>query len=141
MANSLQASWNAIQMIYRSGDIAIPMKDQEGQQSGNWRNDLYVAIVDDFVRALVQVSRYYQYLKDKHVGIGSRKEELMLWIIQRSTLWSRHPMALNVAMAKMHGAKEFCTREPNFEGEEVFGSQKRKADIPLGSEDKSYRLN
>jgi hypothetical protein len=29
---------------------------------------------------------------------------------------------LNVAMAKMHGAEEFCTREPHFEGEEVFGS-------------------
>jgi hypothetical protein len=22
----------------------------------------------------------------------------------------------------MHGAEEFCTREPHFEGEEVFGS-------------------
>jgi hypothetical protein len=32
------------------------------------------------------------------------------------------PKALNVTMAKMLGAKEFCTREPHFEGEEVFGS-------------------
>jgi hypothetical protein len=39
----------------------------------------------------------------------------------------------------MPGAKEFCTREPHFEGEEVFGSQKRKANIPLGSEHKSHR--
>jgi hypothetical protein len=42
-------------------------------------------------------------------------------------------------MAKMPGAEEFCTQEPYFEGEEVFGSQKRKADIPLGSEHKSHR--
>jgi hypothetical protein len=42
-------------------------------------------------------------------------------------------------MAKMPGAKEFCTREPYFEGEEVFGSQKRKADIPLRSEHESHR--
>jgi hypothetical protein len=48
---------------------------------------------------------------------------------------------MNVAMAKMPGAEEFCTREPHFEGEEVFGSQKRKVDIPLGSEYKSHRLN
>jgi hypothetical protein len=46
---------------------------------------------------------------------------------------------LNVATAKMPGAEEFCTREPHFEGEEVFGSQKRKADIPLGSEHESHR--
>jgi hypothetical protein len=39
----------------------------------------------------------------------------------------------------MPGAKEFCTREPHFEGEEVFGSQKRKADILLGSEYESHK--
>jgi hypothetical protein len=53
MADSPQASWNAIQVIYRSRDAAIPMKDQEGQQSGNRGNNLYVATVDDFVRALI----------------------------------------------------------------------------------------
>jgi hypothetical protein len=46
---------------------------------------------------------------------------------------------LNVAIAKMLGAKEFCTREPHFEGEEVFGSQKRKVVMPLGYEHKSHR--
>jgi hypothetical protein len=42
-------------------------------------------------------------------------------------------------MAKMLGAEEFCSQEPHFEGEKVFGSRKRKADIPLGSEYESYR--
>jgi hypothetical protein len=63
----------------------------------------------------------------------------MLRVAQRSALLSRNPKALNVAMAKMPGAEEFCTREPHFEGEEVFGSQKRKADIPLGSKHESHR--
>ena len=63
----------------------------------------------------------------------------MLQVAQRSALRSRNPKALNVAMAKMHGVEEFCTREPHFEVEEVFGSQKRKANIPLESEHKSYR--
>jgi hypothetical protein len=36
---------------------------------------------------------------------------------------------------------EFCTREPHFEGEEVFGSQKLKADVPLGFEHESHRPN
>jgi hypothetical protein len=63
----------------------------------------------------------------------------MLHVVQRSALRSRNPKALNVATAKMPGAEEFCTREPYFEGDEVFGSQKRKADIPLGSEHESHR--
>jgi hypothetical protein len=42
-------------------------------------------------------------------------------------------------MVEMPGAEEFCTREPHFEGEKVFGSQKRNADIPLGSEHESHR--
>jgi hypothetical protein len=42
-------------------------------------------------------------------------------------------------MAKLLGAELFCTREPHLASEEVFGSQKRKADIPLGFEGKSHR--
>jgi hypothetical protein len=65
----------------------------------------------------------------------------MLRVAQRLALRSGNPKALNVAIAKMHGVEEFYTREPHFEGEEVFGSQKRKADIPLGSEHESHRPN
>jgi hypothetical protein len=111
------------------------------QQSGNRGNDLYVATVDDFVRALMQVSRYYQYLKVEIAGTGSGKEELMLRVAQRSAQRSGNPKVLNVAIAKMPRAAELCTREPHFEGEEVFGSQKRKADISLGSKHKSHRLD
>jgi hypothetical protein len=57
------------------------------QQSGNRGNDLYVAIVDDFVKALIQVSRYYQFLKGEHAGTGPGKEELMLQVAQHSALW------------------------------------------------------
>jgi hypothetical protein len=42
-------------------------------------------------------------------------------------------------MAKLLEAELFCTREPHMASEEVFGSQKRKADVPLGFEGKSYR--
>jgi hypothetical protein len=109
------------------------------QQSGNWENDHYVATVDDFVRVLIQVSRYHQFLKGEHTRIGPRKEEFMLWVAQHLAQQSGNPKALNVAMAKMLGTEEFCTQEPYFEGEEVFGSQKLKADISLGSEHKSHR--
>jgi hypothetical protein len=63
----------------------------------------------------------------------------MLRVAQRLAQQSGNPKALNVAMTKMLGVEEFCTQEPYFEGEEVFGSQKRKADIPLGSEYKSHK--
>jgi hypothetical protein len=63
----------------------------------------------------------------------------MLQVAQHSALQSGNPKAWNVAMAKMPGVEEFCTREPHFEGEEVFGSQKRKADISLEFEHESHR--
>jgi hypothetical protein len=109
------------------------------QESSNRGNDLYVASVDDFIRALIQVSRYYQFLKGEYARTGPGKEELMLRVAQRSALRSGNPKALNVTMAKMLGVEEFCTREPHFEDEEVFGSQKSKADILLGSEHESHR--
>jgi hypothetical protein len=42
-------------------------------------------------------------------------------------------------MAKLPGTELFCTRAPHMAGEEVFSSQKRKADVPLGFEGESYR--
>ena len=39
----------------------------------------------------------------------------------------------------MTGAEEFCSRELHFKGEEVFGSMKRKFDLPPGSEHDSHR--
>jgi hypothetical protein len=108
-------------------------------ESGNRGNDFYIANVDDFVRALIQVSRYYQFLKGEYVGTGPGKEELMLRVAQRSALQSGNPKTLNVTTAKMPASEEFCTREPHFEGEEVFGSQKCKVNIPLGSEYESHR--
>jgi hypothetical protein len=49
------------------------------------------------------------------------------------------PKVLNVAMTKLPGVELFCTREPDLVGEKVFGSQKRKANIPLGVEGESHR--
>jgi hypothetical protein len=44
-------------------------------------------------------------------------------------------------MAKLPGAELFYTRAPHMAGEEVFGSQKRKADVPLGFEGESHQPN
>jgi hypothetical protein len=42
-------------------------------------------------------------------------------------------------MLDMPGAEDFCTRVPHMAREEVFGSTKRKSDLPLGAEEKSHR--
>jgi hypothetical protein len=86
----------------------------------------------------MQVVRYYQYLKGSCTGTGPRKEELQLCIVQCTAERTGDPKVLNVAMAKLPGVELFCTREPHLAGEEVFGSQKWKADILLGFESESH---
>jgi hypothetical protein len=95
---------------------------------------LYITTVDDFIRALMQVVWYYQYLKGGRAGTGPGKEELQLRAAQCTTEQTGDPKVLNIAMAKLLGTEFFYTREPHLAGEEVFGSQKRKADVPLGFE-------
>ena len=122
-----------------SCNLTESMHHKWNQQSGNRGSDLYTATVDDFIRALMQVVRYYQYLKGNRVGTGPRKEELQLRAAQRRAEQTGDPKVLNVAIANLPGADVFCTREPHLAGEEVFGSQKQKADILLGFEGKSHR--
>jgi hypothetical protein len=42
-------------------------------------------------------------------------------------------------MAKLPRAELFYTRGPHLAGEEVFGSQKRKVNVPLGFEGESHQ--
>jgi hypothetical protein len=53
------------------------------QASGNKGGDLYVATVDDFIWAFLQVVAYYQFLKGGIGGDGPSKEELKLRGAQR----------------------------------------------------------
>jgi hypothetical protein len=40
MVDSAQAKWNAVRVIYRSNDVAIPMKDQERTCLFHWTQSL-----------------------------------------------------------------------------------------------------
>ena len=122
-----------------SCNLAETVHNKWLQQSGNRENDLYVATVDDFVRAFMQVVNYYQYLNGERSGTGLGKKELLLRVAQRTTIRSGNPRALHVALSRMPEAEEFCSREPHFEGEEVFGSMKRKLDLLPGFEHDSHR--
>ena len=124
-----------------SCNLTKSMHYKWNQQSGNRGSDLYTTIVDGFIRALMQVVQYYQYLKGDRIGTGPGKEELQLCVAQRRAERTGDPKILNVAIANLPGAEVFCTRNPHLAGEEVFGSQKRKADVPLGYEGESHRPN
>ena len=95
------------------------------QQSSKHGTDLYVATNDDFVRAFMQMVRYYQYLKGNHAGTCPRKEELLLRVAQRSIERIGNPKDPTEAISSIPGVEEFFNREPHLEGEEVFGSQRR----------------
>jgi hypothetical protein len=78
-------------------------------------------------------------VKGDRAGTGPGKEELQLRAAQRTTERTRDSKVLNVAMTKLPGVELFYTREPHMAGEKVFGSQKRKADVPLSFEGESHR--
>ena len=73
--------------------------------------------------------------------MGPWKEELLLRVAQRSAHGTGNPKVLADAISNIRGVQDFVTREPHLEGEEVFGSQKRKADMPLGYKHNSHRLD
>jgi hypothetical protein len=122
-----------------SCNLAESMHHKWNQQSSNRGSDLYITIVDDFIWALMQVVRYYQYLKGDRASTGPGKEKLQLRTTQCTAERIEDPKILNVAMAKLPGAELFCTHEPHMAGEEVFGCQKRKADVPLSFEGESHQ--
>jgi hypothetical protein len=122
-----------------SCNLAESIHNKWLQSSGNSGGDLYVATVDDFVRGFLQVVNYYQFLKGDVGGTGPTKKELKLRLAERRAKQTGNPLVLEDPMMDMPGAEEFCTRVPCMAGEEVFGSTKRKADLPLGAEEESHR--
>ena len=122
-----------------SCNLAETVHNKWLQQSGNRGNDLYVATVDDLVRAFMQMVRYYQFFKGEHAGSGPGKEELLLRVAQRCAHRTGNPKVVADAISNIQVVQDFVTREPHLEGEEVFGSQKRKADMPLGCKQDSHR--
>ena len=61
-----------------SCNLAESIHNKWKQQSGDRGSDLFVATVDDFVRAFMQCVAYYQFLKGERPGAGPSKEELKL---------------------------------------------------------------
>jgi hypothetical protein len=105
------------------------------QQSGNRGNDLFAATCDDKIRAVMQMTNYRAYLKGKASGTGPLKQELKL----RAASCSGDPKKIEEALSHLPGVEVATTRIPHLEGEEIFGSTKRKLDLPLGDDGDSHR--
>ena len=117
-----------------SCNLAESVHNKWLQASSNKGGDLYVATVDDYIRAFLQVVAYYQFLKGSNGGDGPSKEELKLRSAQRRAEHTGNPTVLQKVLLDIPGAKEFYTRNPHLEGAEVFGSQKRRLDTPIGAD-------
>jgi hypothetical protein len=66
-----------------SCNLAETVHNKWLQASGKRGGDLYIAAVDDYVRAFLQVVGYYQYLKGGAGGSGPSRKELRLRTAQR----------------------------------------------------------
>jgi hypothetical protein len=107
------------------------------QQSGNRGNDLFAATCDDKIRTVMQMTNYRAYLKGKSSGTGPSKQELKLRAARRSG----DSKKIAEAFSQLPGVEVATTRIPHLEGEEIFGSTKRKLDLLLGDDGDSHRLD
>ena len=73
--------------------------------------------------------------------MGPSREELKLRSAQCRAQRIGDKGFIQLELLGMPGADEFCTHDPHHEGAEVFGSQKRKPDIPIGADEDSHRLD
>jgi hypothetical protein len=105
------------------------------QQSGNRGNDLFTATCDDKIRAVIQMTNYRAYLKGKASWTGPSKQELKL----RAARCSGDPKKIEEALNQLPEVEVATTRIPHLEGEEIFGSTKRKLDLPPGNDGDSHR--
>ncbi len=96
---------------------------------------MYVATSNDYVQVFKRSSLYRTYLNGGLLGKGSNKNELHL---HRASEFG-DPLLLVVAIPKYTPNCSYASRMPHLEGEEVFGSHKQGAILPLGSKGDLYK--
>ena len=118
-----------------SCNLSKTMYNKWLQMSGKRGNNLFEATCDDSIRAWMQMMNYRAYLKGYASGSGPSKGELRLQAARRSG----DPKKIAKALNTLSGAEGVGTRIPHLEGEETFGSMKRKLDVPIGDARDSHR--
>jgi hypothetical protein len=81
------------------------------------------------------MTNYRAYQRGYACGSGPSKQELKL----RAATRSKDPKKIAEALNTLPGAEGLGSRIPHLEGEEIFGSTKRKLDVPIGDAGDSHR--
>lgn len=96
---------------------------------------LYEVIVDDMIHAFMQIINYQTWLKRRPDGKGRDLASLKLKVTARCG----DPEMLVDAMKSYPGAEDVNTRDCALEGSKLFGSTKRKFNLPPGADCDSHR--
>jgi hypothetical protein len=104
------------------------------QASGSNMVDLYNATLDDYCRAAMQSNIYHNFLKGRGGGIGPYRMVLKL----HSATRSGDPKKIAQAVGELSADVGLYSRVPNLKGESIFGSAKRKLDLPPGYKSDSH---
>jgi hypothetical protein len=96
--------------------------------------DLYDATLDEYCRAALQSTCYHNFLKGLGCGTGPNQKVLKL----RSATRSGDPKQIAQAVSDLSSDAGLNSRVPHLEGESIFGSAKKKLDLPLGDDSDSH---
>ena len=142
LTDSLFWSWFLFQALTFEKEAAIPtcnlsktIHNKWLQASCNKMIDVYHAIVDDFARATLQSLFYFNYLRGGPSGTGPSKFELELRLASRKGNSKRVVKLLD----KVAVEAGLNTRVPHLKGETIFGTTKRKLDLPPEDDSDSHR--
>jgi hypothetical protein len=92
--------------------------------------DLYNATLDDYFRATIQSKEYHNFLKGRGGGIGPNRMVFKLCSATRSG----DPKKIAQAVGELSTDVGLNSRIPHLKGESIFGSTKRKLDLPPGDD-------
>ena len=116
-------------------NLSETMHNKWSQASGNKMVDLYSAAVDNYSRAALQSSGYFNFLKGGRSGMGPSTSVLKLCLAFRMS----NPSKIARLVDDVLVVAGVSTHVSHLEGEQVFGLAKRKLDLPPGDESDSHR--
>ena len=118
-----------------SCNLAETIHNRWLQQLGNQMMCLYEATVDDLIHAFMETTNYRTYLKGGKSRKGPNKAKLRLRAAQKS----RDAKMIAKVFSFFLGTEDLITKPFGLEGVEIFGSSKRKFNLPPGSHSNSHR--
>ena len=113
------------------------MHNKWQQACGGKISNLYQATLDDYAWAALQSLFYFNYLRGGPSSTGPSRSELQLCLAARNGN-SRRVVKLMEEVTTVAGVN---TRIPHLEGDTIFGSTKRRLNLPPSDDSDSHRHN